>query len=208
MRAQTQKEEFYNALTHGVGFLLSLLGFAILIVYNKYDTTPALIAVLLYGVSLSALYFISSLYHYEKKERRKNILRKLDHISIYLLIAGTYSPVALIALENSLGWILFWTVWGIAIIGTILKVFFTGRFEIISVVLYLIMGWLVVFDFSELMRNVSMPEIGFLIGGGVAYTLGILFYILDSMKYGHVIWHLFVLLGSILHYLFIYFLVV
>ena len=208
MRPQTQKEEFYNAFTHGVGFLLSLLGFALLIVLNKYDITRYLVAILLYGISLSALYLISSVYHYVKNGWRKNVLRKLDHISIYLLIAGTYSPVTLIALENSLGWVLFCVVWGLALLGTILKVFFTGRFEIVSVILYVFMGWLIVFDFGELTHNVNTLGIGLLIGGGVSYTLGILFYLLDSMKYGHVIWHLFVLLGSILHYLFIYFLVV
>lgn len=208
MRQQSSKEEFYNALTHGFGFMLSVVGFVLLLVFQKYKGPFGLIAIVLYGVSLSTLYFFSSLYHYEKNSRRKDIFRKMDHISIYLLIAGTYSPVVLIALENSLGWMLFWIVWGIAALGTILKLFFTGRFEIVSVILYLIMGWLVIFDFEALRSNVNSLGIVLLIGGGISYTLGIVFYSLDKLKYGHVIWHLFVLLGSILHYLFIFLFVI
>lgn len=204
MRDQSQKEELYNAITHGIGFLLSLVGFALLLVFQKYDSTRGLVAVILYGVSLSMLYFVSSIYHYEKNDNRKQIFRKLDHISIYLLIAGTYSPVVLIVLEDSHGWLLFWIVWGIAILGTILKVFFTGRFEIISVILYLFMGWLIVFDIDALMQKIDLTGILLLAGGGVAYTVGIIFYALDRINYSHVIWHLFVLAGSILHYLFVF----
>jgi hemolysin III len=204
MRAQTHKEELYNAITHGIGFLLSLVGFALLLAFHKYETTRGLIAIILYGISLSMLYFVSSIYHYEKDDKRKQLYRKLDHISIYLLIAGTYSPVLLIVLENSLGWTLFWVVWGIAILGAILKVFFTGRFEIFSLILYLFMGWLVVFDIQALLQNVDFTGIVLLAGGGLAYTVGIIFYVLDRVKYSHVIWHLFVLMGSVFHYLFVF----
>jgi len=203
MRNQTQIEERWNAITHGLGFVLSLAGFVLLLVFQKYDSFQGVLAVFLYGLSLSALYFASTLYHAVKNERRKEVFRKLDHISIYLLIAGTYSPVVLIALEDSMGWTLFWIVWGIAAFGTILKVFFTGRFEIVSVLLYLVMGWLIVFDFSALKESVDTLGIWLLMSGGLAYTVGIIFYALDSIKYSHVIWHLFVLAGSILHYLFI-----
>lgn len=203
MRIQTETEEKLNAITHGVGFLLSLVGFALLFVFQKYETTEGIIAIVLYGLSLSALYLASTLYHYEKNEHRKTIYRKLDHISIYLLIAGTYSPVVLITLSDSLGWTLFWIVWGIAALGTILKVFFTGRFEIISLLLYLVMGWLIVFDFSALKDAVDQTGLYLLIGGGAAYTIGIIFYVFEKIKYNHVIWHLFVLTGSLLHYLFI-----
>ena len=179
------------------------MGFALLFVFQKYETTEGIIAIVLYGLSLSALYLASTLYHYEKNEHRKTIYRKLDHISIYLLIAGTYSPVVLITLSDSLGWTLFWIVWGIAALGTILKVFFTGRFEIISLLLYLVMGWLIVFDFSALKEAVDQTGLYLLIGGGAAYTVGIIFYVFEKIKYNHVIWHLFVLTGSLLHYLFI-----
>ena len=204
MRDQTHKEEYFNAITHGVGFLLSLVGFALLLVFQTYDSTRGLVAIILYGISLSLLYFVSSIYHYEKNENRKQIFRKLDHISIYLLIAGTYSPIVLIALEHSHGWVLFWIVWGIAILGTLLKIFFTGKFEIVSVLLYLIMGWLIVFDFNALQETIDLTGLLLLIGGGLAYTIGIVFYALDRIPYSHVIWHMFVLCGSILHYLFIF----
>jgi len=204
MRIQSETEEKLNAITHGLGFLLSLVGFALLFVFKTYDTFQGVLGICLYGVSLSTLYFVSTLYHYTRNENRKLLFRKLDHISIYLLIAGTYSPVVLIALDASLGWVLFWLVWGIALLGTILKVFFTGKFELISVLLYLIMGWLIVFDFEALKASVTPEGLWLLIGGGLAYTSGIIFYAIDKIPYNHVIWHVFVLTGSILHYLFIF----
>jgi len=204
MRTQTPKEELYNSITHGIGFLLSLIGFALLLIYQEHSSVLGIIAVCLYGVSLSTLYFASTLYHYEKKEIRKNFYRKLDHISIYFLIAGTYSPVVLITLNHSLGWTLFCIVWGLAIIGSILKIFFTGKYEVLSVLLYLIMGWLIVFDFSALREIVDTTGIILLMSGGAAYTIGIIFYALHHVKHNHVIWHVFVLLGSIFHYIFIF----
>ncbi|MDX1463467.1 MAG: hemolysin III family protein [Marinirhabdus sp.] len=205
MRAQSEIEEKWNAASHGIGFLLSLLGFALLIFLKTYDTNEGMLGVILYGVSLSTLYLASTVYHYSSNEERKLFYRKLDHISIYLLIAGTYSPVVLIALDESLGWVLFWVVWGIALVGTILKLFFTGRFEIISLLLYLAMGWLIVFDFQALKAAVTPEGLWLLMGGGLAYTVGIVFYAGHKIPYNHVIWHFFVLAGSILHYLFIFF---
>ena len=205
MRQQTPREEVLNTLTHGLGFLLSLIGFALLFVFRTYNTAEGLLGICLYGVSLSALYLASTLYHAAKSEKRKLLYRKLDHISIYLLIAGTYSPVVLIALGDSLGWTLFWAVWGIALLGTVLKIFFTGRFELFSLLLYLLMGWLIVFDFTALKASVSPEGLWFLMGGGIAYTVGIIFYVANKIPYNHVIWHLFVLAGSISHYLFIFY---
>lgn len=204
MRSQTKKEEFFNVITHGIGFLLSLVGFALLFIFHTYETWQGILGLSLYGVSLALLYFSSTIYHYEKNENRKIIYRKLDHISIYLLIAGTYSPVVLVLLNDSLGWILFWSVWTIALLGTILKIFFTGKFEVFSTLLYLAMGWLIVFDFSALKESVDQTGLYLLMGGGAAYTIGIVFYALEKMKFNHVIWHVFVLTGSILHYLFIF----
>jgi hemolysin III len=204
MKEQSETEEKLNAITHGFGFLLSLVGFALLFVFKTYESFQGILGICLYGLSLSVLYLISTLYHASKHEKHKLLYRKLDHISIYLLIAGTYSPVVLIALEASLGWVLFWTVWGIALVGTILKIFFTGRFEVISLLLYVVMGWLIVFDFEALKASVSSEGLWLLIGGGLAYTSGIIFYAIDKIPYNHVIWHLFVLAGSILHYLFIF----
>lgn len=204
MRIQSPIEERYNVLTHSIGFAFSLIGFVLLLYFYSTTSFWGVFSIVLYGLSLIVLYLVSSLYHYETDERRKRFFRKLDHISIYFLIAGTYSPVVLITLEDSLGWILFWTVWGIALFGTFMKIFFTGRFEFLSVVLYLAMGWLIVFDFSELQQRVDAVGINLLIGGGIAYTVGIVFYALDKYKYSHVIWHLFVLCGSFLHFLFVF----
>lgn len=204
MRIQTEKEEFYNWLTHGIGFALSVLGFVLMIVYETHGSLKSILSIVLYGGSLVLLYFASTIYHLEKKTTRKNKFRVLDHISIYVLIAGTYSPIVLILLEDSLGWELFWTVWGMVAAGTILKLFFTGRFETISLLLYLIMGWLIVFDFQALYDRTDALGLILLALGGLFYTVGIFFYVQHKVKYFHVVWHILVLLGSLFHFMFIF----
>ncbi|WP_339609806.1 hemolysin III family protein [uncultured Planktosalinus sp.] len=204
MRTQTEKEEFYNWLTHGIGFLLSILGFILLLLYEAKGTFQSILSVSLYGSSLVLLYFSSTFYHFEKRTSHKDKLRILDHISIYVLIAGTYSPIVLLLLEDSLGWELFWTVWGIVAVGAILKLFFTGRFETISLILYVVMGWLIAIDFNVLYERTDALGLTLLALGGVFYTVGILFYIRHRVKFFHVVWHIFVLLGSFFHYLFIF----
>jgi hemolysin III len=204
MRTQTEKEEFYNWLTHGIGFALSVLGFVLMLIYETHGSIKSIMSIVLYGGSLVLLYFASTIYHLEKKTTRKNKLRILDHISIYVLIAGTYSPIVLILLEDSLGWELFWTVWGMVAAGTVLKLFFTGRFETISLLLYLIMGWLIVFDFQALYDRTDALGLTLLALGGLFYTVGIFFYVRHRVKFSHVIWHIFVLMGSLFHFLFIF----
>lgn len=204
MRTQTEKEEFYNWLTHGIGFALSVLGFVLMIVYETHGSLKSILSIVLYGGSLVLLYFASTIYHLEKKISRKNKLRILDHISIYVLIAGTYSPIVLILLEDSLGWELFWTVWAMVAVGTILKLFFTGRFETFSLLLYLFMGWLIVFDFQALYERTDAFGLTLLALGGLFYTVGIIFYVRHRVKFFHVVWHVFVLLGSLFHFLFIF----
>lgn len=208
MREQSEKEEFYNWITHGIGFALSLLGFVLLIIFEQQKSTWSLLGISLYGISLILLYFASTIYHYERKEKQKNRYRILDHISIYVLIAGTYSPLVLITLEDSKGWLLFWIVWGIAFAGTILKIFFTGKFETLSVILYLAMGWLIVLDINTLYEMFDFTGLLLLFLGGLSYTIGILFYVKHNVPYYHLVWHLFVLAGSIFHYLFIFFRVI
>ena len=204
MRTQSPQEEKYNYWSHGFGFLLSILGCILLIKTALTDSYLILFAVCLYGVSLSALYFCSAKYHHTLDPIKKIFYRKLDHISIYVLIAGTYSPYTLIFLNHSNGILLFSIVWSIALLGTFLKLFFTGKFEIISLLLYLVMGWLIVFDFTALQQVVSPRAIALLVVGGGFYTAGILFYVWNSLKYNHVLWHLFVLAGSICHFFSIY----
>ena len=204
MRIQSDFEEQLNVVTHAIGALLGITGLVLLIVFNSHKSDWSLFSVIVYGVSIFVLFTASTLYHYVKNETRKHYFRILDHISIYILIAGTYTPVLLIALEDSLGWPLFWVVWSIALFGVILKLFFTGRFEIFSVLLYLAMGWLVVFDFHHLTEVIGSHGILFLFAGGLAYTGGIIFYAIDRIPYNHVIWHLFVLAGAIFHFFMVF----
>ena len=208
MRVQSQLEEQLNTYSHALGAVLGILGLVLLIL-KVDDTEPwYLFSVIVYGISIVILFMSSTFYHASTGERRKHYFRIVDHISIYLLIAGTYTPVLLITLKDSWGWPLFYTVWGIAAFGFVLKVFYTGRFEIFSTLLYLIMGWLIVFDFSALKSLMAPEGIYYLFAGGAFYTLGILFYVVEKIPYNHVIWHFFVLGGAICHFLMIYWYVV
>lgn len=203
MSEQTKFEEQLNAFSHAIGAALGIAGLVLLIVLSKNKTEWSLFSVIVYGISIIVLFTASTLYHAVKGEKRKHYFRIVDHISIYLLIAGTYTPVLLITLEQSLGWTLFWIVWGIAAFGVVLKLFFTGRFEIFSTLLYLVMGWLIIFDFGYLSEAIGSNGILLFFAGGLFYTVGILFYAIHRIPYNHVIWHLFVLGGAICHYLMI-----
>lgn len=205
-RIQTEREELLNSLTHAFGFVFFVIGTFYIVskASSPKYTTLQFICVLLFCFSLLLVYSASSLYHIVKEPGRKKKLRILDHISIYYLIAGTYSPVCFIALQDSKGLLLFILVWSLTALGTILKVFFTGKFEIFSLLLYLIMGWVIVLDFDYLTQVVSQDGLWYLYAGGFAYTFGIIFYVLNAIPYNHVIWHLFVLSGSIFHFYFIY----
>lgn len=208
MRLQSQLEERLNTYSHALGGILGVIGLVLLIL-KVDDTQPwYLFSVIIYGISIITLFMASTFYHASTGEKRKHYFRIVDHISIYLLIAGTYTPVLLITLKESLGWPLFYTVWGIAGFGLILKIFYTGRFEIFSTLLYLVMGWLIVSDFSTLKSLLPAEGIYCLFAGGAFYTLGILFYLFERIPYNHVIWHFFVLGGAISHFLMIYLFVV
>ncbi len=208
MRIQTPFEEKWNAGTHAFGALLGVAGLILLIVFNENKTPWSLFSVIVYGLSIIILFTASAVYHSTKNEKHRHIFRIIDHISIYLLIAGTYTPVVLIALADSLGWTLFWVVWGIAAFGLVLKLFFTGKFELLSTLLYLVMGWLIVFDFSNLSEVIGSGGVLLLFAGGMSYTVGIVFYLIDRIPYNHIIWHLFVLAGAICHFFMIFFFVV
>ncbi len=201
---QSRTEEIWNAASHGAGILLGIAGLILLLFFDSAKTAYSTLSIFLYASSVIVLYSASTIYHAVSNANWKNIFRRIDHISIYFLIAGTYTPVALITLENTSGWLIFWIVWGVAILGTILKIFFTGRFEILSLLLYLGMGWLIVIDFSNLVSLQSSMGISLLLLGGAFYTLGIVFYAVKKIPYNHVIWHFFVLAGSISHFFFIF----
>ncbi|GAL81496.1 predicted membrane protein hemolysin III homolog [Algibacter lectus] len=204
MRIQTPFEEKLNALTHGVGAVLGVVALILLIKYNAHKTPWSLFSVIVYGISIIVLFTASTLYHSVIKEKQKHIFRIIDHISIYVLIAGTYTPVCLITLDQSFGWPMFWVVWGIALFGVVLKIFFTGRFELFSTLLYLVMGWLIVFDFTSLSEGIGSDGVLFLFAGGLSYTIGIIFYAIQKIPYNHVIWHLFVLSGAVFHFFMIF----
>lgn len=204
MRTQSPFEEKLNAVSHALGAIFGVVSLVLLIIYSTNKTDWSLFSVIVYGVSIIVLFTASTMYHTVRDEQKKHYFRIVDHISIYFLIAGTYTPVLLISLNESLGWTLFWTVWGIAAFGVILKLFFTGRFEIFSTLLYLIMGWLIVFDFSNLSEAIGSEGILFLFAGGLAYTVGIVFYAIQKIPYNHVIWHLFVLAGAVFHFFMIF----
>ena len=204
MRIQTTFEEKLNTISHSIGVFLGIAGLILLIIKDAHKSDWSLFSVIVYGISIIILFAASTLYHYIQNEKKKHYFRVLDHISIYLLIAGTYTPILLISLQNSLGWTLFYIVWSIAAFGVILKIFFTGRFEAFSVLLYLAMGWLVIFDFSHLSEVVGSDGILLLFAGGLAYTGGIIFYAINKIPYNHVIWHLFVLAGAVFHFFMVY----
>lgn len=190
--------------SHALGILLSVVGFTVFL-QKELDSTPYLFgSILVYSISLLILFSASTLYHGISNPKHKQKLRVLDHISIYYLIAGTYTPVCLLVLTNSKGWLLFYLVWGIAVFGTILKLFFTGKFEVLSLILYGVMGWLIVLDFSSLVEKVSTENLVWLGLGGAFYTIGIVFYAVKKIPFNHFIWHLFVLGGAISHWLFLY----
>ncbi|WP_442844973.1 PAQR family membrane homeostasis protein TrhA [Leeuwenhoekiella sp. H156] len=198
-----REEEFWNAFSHGMGVLMGIFGIYLLLTEDHYKSDYSTLSILFYGFSVLILYISSTVYHLVAHVSWKQIFRKIDHISIYFLIAGTYTPVALISLADRNGWIIFWTVWGIAAVGTLLKLFFTGRFEALSLILYLAMGWLIVLDWDNLVAVSSEQGIQLLMLGGAFYTLGIVFYVVRKIPFNHFIWHLFVLGGSICHFLFI-----
>lgn len=197
-------EERLNTISHGLGVVLGIIGFVLLLNANSHKSDHATFGIMVYGACFIILFTASTLYHSVRKNNLKSKFRVLDHISIYLLIAGTYTPVSLITLEQGNGWMIFYIVWTIAAFGTVLKLFFTGKFEAISLILYLAMGWLIVLDFSNLINSTSTIGLLLLLAGGAFYTVGIIFYAWKRIPYNHFIWHLFVLGGAICHWLFIY----
>ncbi|MCL5246113.1 hemolysin III family protein [Cellulophaga sp. 20_2_10] len=197
------KEEKLNTASHAIGVILGIIGLFLLLFFNTNKTTFAVFSLIVYGISIILLYTASTLYHAATDLVLKEKYRILDHSSIYVLIAGTYTPVALITLENGNGWLIFWVVWGIALVGIILKLFFTGKYEAVSLLLYLAMGWLIILDYANLVASISATSLNLLMIGGMFYTVGIIFYAVKKIPYNHFIWHLFVLGGSIAHFFFI-----
>ena len=205
----TATEELLHALTHGLGIVLSIVGLAVLVAYASLNGDVwHVVSSSIYGATLILMYSASTLYHGISHARFKTILQQLDHAAIYLLIAGTYTPFLLVNLRHDWGWTLFGIIWVVAIVGVVFELTGYKPFKKISLGLYLTMGWMIVFAINPMLEHVSSGGLMLLLGGGLAYSFGAIFYVKKSIPYHHVIWHLFVLLGSILHYFSILFFVI
>lgn len=197
----TPGEEITNAILHGVGLGLALAALAVLVVMASLSGNAwHIVSFSIYGATLVLLYLSSTLYHSFYAGRAKRLFRVFDHSSIFLLIAGTYTPITLIALRGRLGWTVFGVVWGIAVLGIVGKAFWTHKFVFMSTLLYIAMGWLVVAVIKPVLENLNTVSLVFLGVGGLFYTLGTVFYLWRKLKYHHAVWHLFVLAGSICHF--------
>ena len=196
------REEIANSVTHGLGLLASLIG-AVVLVSLSVERGEAwhVVSAVVYGVTLVSLYAASTLYHAFKGTGARDVLRVLDHCAIYLLIAGTYTPVTLVSLRGGWGWALFCTVWFLAIAGIVFKVWATGRFAVLSTAVYVLMGWLCIVALKPMFVLLSPGALALLGAGGVLYTAGTLFYHSERVPYSHAVWHLFVVAGSVCHYL-------
>jgi len=197
--------EKLNSITHLVGAVLALVGFGVLLTISIQEHNPLLIiSFTIFGLTLILLYTMSTLYHSFHPPKLKKIFQKLDHVSIYLLIAGTYTPYMLVSLREHNGLIMLLFVWVLAFIGLLLDIFIPKRIEWLQVLIYLIMGWICMLNFSELQAAIPTTGVVWLTTGGIAYTVGVVFYVLDDLKklrHAHGIWHLFVLIGSICHFI-------
>jgi len=194
-------EEIWHAVTHGIGFVLSIAALALLVSFATLSSSALHItAAAIYGASLIVMYGSSTLYHALTHTKAKQLFQKFDHSAIYFLIAGTYTPVTLIAMGDNWGWGIFAFEWALALIGISLKFLYPGRFETLSLIFYVVMGWIIVIAMDSLSANVADGGIWLLVAGGLSYTFGVIFYIKDHKPYYHAIWHLFVLGGSIFHY--------
>ncbi|EDP98577.1 hemolysin III family protein [Kordia algicida OT-1] len=199
-------EEKLNIISHAIGVVLGVIALIFLVARaSENGEAIHMISFIIYGLSIIVLYLASTLYHKATKPRLRNRLRIFDHAAIYLLIAGTYTPFALITLKGTTGWIIFATVWSFAAVGITLKLFFTGKFDKLSTAMYVLMGWIIVFAIKPLMENLSSEGLFWLMAGGVAYTVGAVLYSIRKLPFNHAIFHIFVLLGSIFHFISVYY---
>jgi hemolysin III len=197
----SKKEEIANATIHGIGAVLSVAALILLIIFSSLEGTALhVVSFIIYGVTMLLLYLSSTLVHSFPEGKTKDLFEIFDHSSIYLFIAGTYTPILFHIVQGSLGWVLFGIVWGMAAMGVVFKSFFSKRFLFTSTFLYILMGWLIVIAWKPLLMNLNGNGLLLLVIGGVLYTVGTVFYVWRSFPYHHAIWHLFVLAASILHF--------
>jgi hemolysin III len=201
-------EEKLNIISHGIGVVLSVIAFPFL-VYKACKTNDPLVVLsfVIYGISMIVLYTASTLYHSAVNDKYRYYLNIFDHASIYILIAGTYAPVALVVLQGTVGWLIFGFSWVFALIGVFFKIYFIGKYRFVSIVTYLSMGWMIVFAINPLLQNFSEEGLKMLFFGGISYSIGAVFFIFKNLPYNHAIFHVFVLLGSLFHFIAIYYFV-
>jgi hemolysin III len=200
------KEEKLNVITHAIGLVLSVVALVLLVIFaSSNGTTKHIVSFTIYGISLVVLYSASTFYHYSQHPKIRKKLNIFDHAAIYVLIAGTYTPFTLVVLKGWVGWSIFGISWGLAIIGIILKLFYTGKYDKISTYAYVLMGWLIVFAIKPLIHNLSFEGLMWLLAGGIFYTIGAVLYSINNLKYNHAIFHVFVLFGSFAHFIAVFY---
>ncbi len=200
------KEEKLNIISHAIGLVLSILALVLLLVNSSlYGSVWHIVSFSIYGASLIVLYSASTLYHYSQSPKLRYKLNIFDHASIYILIAGTYTPFCLVVLNGWIGWTIFGISWGLAITGVVLKLFFIGRYNKLSTAAYVLMGWVIIFAIKPLIDNLSFEGLMWLFSGGVFYTIGAVLFSIPKIKYNHAIFHVFVLLGSFCHFMAVFF---
>ncbi|HIK68271.1 MAG TPA: hemolysin III family protein [Flavobacteriales bacterium] len=202
---QTDTEERFNAISHGITALAAIVGFVILVILGNYsEKSFTLFSAIIYGLSLVSLFTFSTLYHGLRNEKAKKVFQILDHCAIYILIAGSYTPVLLVSIGGTTGWVIFGVQWTVVLIGIVIKIFYTGKFDNISTLMYAVMGWMIVIRWQELVDSIPGAALTLLIAGGISYTVGIVFYLIGTrIKFSHFMWHLFVIAGSLFHYIMI-----
>ena len=199
-------EEKINILSHATGFILSMVALVLLVRHAAlHGDVWHIVSFSIFGSSLILLYAASTFYHGAKKPELRNRLKVFDHASIYVLIAGTYTPFTLVTLKGPIGWAIFGISWGLALTGIILKLFFTGRYNLVSTIMYVLMGWIIVFAIKPLINNLPPEGLRWLVAGGISYTVGAILYSIKKIKFNHAIFHVFVLTGSFCHFMSVFF---
>jgi hemolysin III len=199
-------EEKINIISHAVGFILSIVALVLLVTVAILDGDIwHVVSFSIFGSSLIILYAASTFYHSVNNPALRNKLNIIDHASIYVLIAGTYTPFTLVTLKGAIGWVIFGISWGLALTGIILKLFFTGKYDLISTIMYVCMGWIIVFAIKPLIHNLPLEGLLWLFAGGISYTIGAILYSIGSIKYNHAIFHMLVLTGSFCHFVSVFF---
>ena len=206
LKHYSHTEERINILSHAFGFFLSLVALVLLVRHaSLYGNAWHVVSFSVFGVSLMVLYAASTVYHSAKNPGFRKKMRIVDHASIYILIAGTYTPFTLVILNGVTGWVIFGVTWGMAVTGIILKLYFTGKFDALSTLMYVFMGWIIVFAINPLIENISTEGLYWLVAGGMAYTTGAILYSIKKIKFNHAIFHVFVLVGSFCHFVSVYY---